>query len=135
MHYVLRVSLPDTPGSLHALTDACRRAGADIRSLDVIEQSGGFAVDDVCVVVKNPMTLTEAVDEPEPFEALELATAPLGQTTSAVIVARRGGPRFVDRELRQLDLLAKVAVATEVAHTQRRPIERIEPSRRIAVRP
>lgn len=231
MHYVLRISLPDRPGSLHALTDACLRAGADIRSLDVIEQSGGFAVDDVCVVVKDPIALTEAVDHlpgtavmsmrevtsfrdvdgaialsaamvtegrgavqllvdglpdalwagwavavargwsgleilaasegalapecghwlplvsprrlhpsdvavdaPGPFEDLELAAAPLGQTTSAVIVARHGGPRFVDRELRQLDLLAKVAVATEVAHTQRRPIERIEPSRRTAVR-
>lgn len=54
MHYVLRVSLPDRPGSLHALTDACLRAGADIRSLDVIEQSGGFAVDDVCVWSRTP---------------------------------------------------------------------------------
>ena len=232
MHYVLRVSLPDQPGSLHALTGACLRAGADIRSLDVIEQSGGFAVDDVCLVVEDPAALTAAVDRlpgtavmslrevasfrdvdgaialsaamvaegrgavrllvdrlpdalwagwavavargwsglevlaastgamaPEcghwlpliaprrlhradvtntpdggSFEDLELAAAPLGQTTSAVIVARRGGPRFVDRELRQLDLLAKVAVATEVAHTQRRPVERIEPARRPVVR-
>lgn len=232
MHYVLRVSLPDRPGSLHALTGACLRAGADIRSLDVIEQSGGFAVDDLCVLVSDPGALTEAVnrlpgtavmslrevtsfrdvdgaialsaamvaegrgavpllvdrlpdalwtgwaiavargwsglevlaasdgayapergrwlpllaprrlhrsdvisaEDPGPFKDLEMAAAPLGQTTSAVIVARRGGPRFVDRELRQLDLLAKVAVATEVAHTRRRPVERIEPSRRATLR-
>jgi ACT domain len=232
MHYVLRVSLPDRPGSLHALTGACRAAGADIVSLDVIERSSGFAVDDLCVMVGNPSVLTASIDHlpgtavmsmrqvasfrdmdgalalaaamvaegrgavrllvdrlpealwagwaigvargwnglevlaaskgavvPEAshwlpliaprrlhrsdvvvdhsvtvFDGLELVAAPLGQTTSAIIVARRGGPRFVDRELRQLDLLAKVAVATEVAHTTRRPIERIEPARRTIVR-
>jgi hypothetical protein len=60
---------------------------------------------------------------------LEIAAAPLGQPASAVIVARRGGPRFVDRELRQLKLLADVAVATEVAHTSRRPVEHLAPPR------
>jgi hypothetical protein len=232
MQYVLRVSLPDKSGSLHALTGACRAIGADIVSLDVIERASGFAVDDVCVQVEDPGALTELIDGlpgaavmslrrvssfrdvdgalalaaamvaegrgavrllvdrlPEAlwagwavgvargwnglevlaasdgaiapdishwlpliaprrlqksdvisettttaFDGLELAAAPLGQTTSAIIVARHGGPRFVDRELRQLDLLAKVAVATEVAHTARRPIERIEPARRTTVR-
>ena len=231
MHYVLRVSLPDRPGSLHALTGACRGAGADIVSLDVIEQSSGIAVDDLCLTVQDPQALTAAVNRlpgttvmsvrqvpsfrdldgalalaagmvaegrgavrllveqlpealwtewavavargwnglevlaaseaaivPETahwlplmaprrleradmiadgsttaFDELELAAAPLGQTMSAVIVARRNGPRFVDRELRQLDLLAKVAVATEVAHTTRRPVERIGPTRRSVV--
>jgi hypothetical protein len=231
MHYVLRVSLPDRPGSLHALTGACWGAGADIASLDVIERSSGIAVDDLCLTVRDPQELTASVNRlpgttvmslrqvrsfrdvdgalalaagmvaegrgavrllvdrlpdalwtewavavargwnglevlaaseaavaPETghwlplvaprrlqradvitagsttaFDDLELAAAPLGQTTSAVIVARRRGPRFVDRELRQLDLLAKVAVATEVTHTTRRPIERIEPTRRSVV--
>lgn len=231
MHHVLRVSLPDRPGSLHALTGACASAGADIASLDVIEQAGGFAVDDLCLSVADPHALTAALNRlpgtavlslrqvssfgdadgaialaaamvaegrgavrllvqrlPEALWAgwavavargwnglevlaasrtavaphsghwlplpaprrlhrsdvvgdrpredvadLELAAAPLGQTTSAVIVARSGGPRFVDRELRQLDLLAKVAVATEVAHSRRRPVERIEAPRRTVV--
>jgi hypothetical protein len=231
MHFVLRVSLPDRPGSLHALTSACWGAGADIVSLDVIEQSSGIAVDDLCLTVQDPQALTASINRlpgttvmsvrhvpsfrdldgalalaagmvaegrgavrllveqlpdalwtewavavargwnglevlaasaaaiiPEAwhwlplqaprrlqradmiadgsttaFDELELAAAPLGQTTSAVIVARRNGPRFVDRELRQLDLLAKVAVATEVAHTTRRPVERIEPTRRSVV--
>jgi hypothetical protein len=233
MHYVLRVSLPDESGALHALTGACSSAGADIVSLDVVERAGGVAVDDVCVTIDDPEVLTASLDRvpgmavmslrevtsfrdldgalalaatmvaegrgavrllvkrlpralwagwaigvargwnglevlaasdgavvPEcshwlpliaprrlhrgdvtddtttTFDDLELAAAPLGQTTSAVVVARRGGPRFVERELRQLDLLAKVAVATEVAHahTLRRPIERIEPRRRTTVR-
>jgi hypothetical protein len=64
---------------------------------------------------------------------IEVAAAPLGQTTSAVIVARQGGPRFVESEQRQLQLLAEVAVATEVAHTPRRPVERLSPLLRTTV--
>lgn len=64
---------------------------------------------------------------------LTVAAAPLGQATSAVIVARHAGPAFVDRELRQLQLLAEVAVATEVAHTPRRPVEHLTRARRLPV--
>lgn len=230
MLYVLRVSLPDRPGSLHALTGACVAAGADIISLDVIERTGGVAVDDLCVAgvadaarlraridelpgtmvaslrpvasardldgaialaagmvtegrgavrllvdrlpaalwaswsvaVANgwgglevlaastgalaptagawlPLTTARRLDladilgDAAAGDDLEIAAAPLGQPASAVIVARRGGPRFVDRELRQLQLLADVAVATEVAHTPRRPVERLAPPRRTPV--
>lgn len=48
--YLLRVSLPDRPGSLGALATALGEAGADIVSLDVVEHGGdGRAVDDVLV--------------------------------------------------------------------------------------
>lgn len=232
MLYVLRVALPDQPGSLHALTGACATAGADIVSLDVIERRGRFAVDDVCmafdgdiaglrhaidalpgtavtslrpaastrdldgaivlsaamvaegrgavrllvdqlpaalwatwaVAVANgwsglevlaastgalapvsggwlPLSAARRLDPADMVgesaarsDRLEIAAAPLGQPTSAVIVARRAGPRFVDRELRQLALLAEVAVATEVAHTPRRPIERLALPRRTPLR-
>jgi len=231
MHYVLRVSVPDKPGSLHAVTGACVAASADIVSLDVIERGGGFAIDDLCitrvddvdalrqaidhlpgtvvasvrpvasardidgavalaaamvsegrgavrllvdrlpaalwaswaVAVANgwsgmellaastgalapvsggwlPLTTPRRLDPADIVgesgalhDHLEIAAAPLGQPASAVIVARRGGPRFVDRELRQLKLLAEVAVATEVAHTPRRPVERLAPPRRAPV--
>jgi hypothetical protein len=231
MHYVIRVSLPDKPGSLHALTGACVAAGADIMSLDVIERGGGFAIDDVCITVVDdvdalrqtidhlpgtavasirpvasardidgavalaaamvsegrgavrllvdrlpaalwaswavavangwsgmevlaagtgalapvsggwlPLTTPRRLDPADivgesaaRHDHLEIAAAALGQPSSAVIVARRGGPRFADRELRQLKLLAEVAVATEVAHTPRRPVERLAPPRRAPV--
>jgi hypothetical protein len=210
------------------LTGVCTAAGADIVSLDVIERSGGVAVDDLCLTrVADVADLRRAIDElpgtavasvrpvtsmrdvdgaialaaamvsegrgavrllvdrlptalwaswavavangwsgmevlasstsalapvsgawlpmtgPRRLHAadlfgdaiamdddVELAAAPLGQPAAAVIVARRSGPRFVDRELRQLMLLAEVAVATEVAHTHRRPVERVQPARR-----
>jgi hypothetical protein len=49
--YLLRVQLPDRPGSLGALAVALGSVGADILSLDVVERGAGFAVDDLVVDV------------------------------------------------------------------------------------
>ncbi|MGU3434199.1 amino acid-binding protein [Actinomycetes bacterium M1A6_2h] len=51
MAYLLRVQLPDRPGSLGALAVALGSVGADILSLDVVERGAGFAVDDLVVDV------------------------------------------------------------------------------------
>jgi hypothetical protein len=45
--YLLRVVLPDRPGALGAVASALGEVGADILSVDVIERSPGFAVDDL----------------------------------------------------------------------------------------
>jgi hypothetical protein len=45
--YLLRVVLPDRPGVLGAVATALGEVGADILSVDVIERSPGFAVDDL----------------------------------------------------------------------------------------
>ncbi len=47
MSYLLRVVLPDRPGALGAVATALGEVGADILSVDVIERSPGFAVDDL----------------------------------------------------------------------------------------
>lgn len=47
--YLLRVQLPDRPGSLGALALALGKIGADILSLDVVERGDGYAVDDLVV--------------------------------------------------------------------------------------
>lgn len=47
--YLLRVVLPDRPGSLGALATALGEVGADIVSLDVVERGLGVAVDDLVV--------------------------------------------------------------------------------------
>jgi hypothetical protein len=47
--YLLRVLLPDRPGSLGALATALGRVGADIVSLDVVESGPEGAVDDILV--------------------------------------------------------------------------------------
>lgn len=49
MSYLLRVSLPDRPGSLGAVATAIGHAGGDIVSLDVVERRGDRAVDDLLV--------------------------------------------------------------------------------------
>jgi hypothetical protein len=47
--YLLRVVLPDTPGSLGAVATALGNAGADILGVDVVQRSHGYAVDDLAV--------------------------------------------------------------------------------------
>ena len=48
MAFLLRVELPDVPGSLGALATALGEAGADIEAIEIVEhRSDGFAVDDV----------------------------------------------------------------------------------------
>jgi hypothetical protein len=47
--YLLRVQLADRPGSLGSLAVALGSVGADILSLDVVERSSGYAIDDLVV--------------------------------------------------------------------------------------
>ncbi|WP_036460472.1 amino acid-binding protein [Mycobacterium sp. 141] len=47
--YLLRVQLEDRPGRLGSLAVALGSVGADILSLDVVERSAGFAIDDLVV--------------------------------------------------------------------------------------
>lgn len=49
MSYLLRVTVPDRPGMLGALATALGASGADIVSIDVVQRSGGVAVDDIVV--------------------------------------------------------------------------------------
>jgi hypothetical protein len=56
--YLLRIELVDRPGSLGSLAVALGLVGADILSLDVIERSSGFAIDDLVM----PDTLITAAE-------------------------------------------------------------------------
>ena len=49
MSFLLRIVLPDRPGSLGLVAGALGTVGADIVSLDVIERRAGYAVDDLVV--------------------------------------------------------------------------------------
>ncbi|WP_280267851.1 amino acid-binding protein [Nocardia wallacei] len=51
MSFLLRVQLPDRPGSLGSLAVALGSVGADILSLDVVERGAGYAIDDLVVEV------------------------------------------------------------------------------------
>ncbi len=68
MSFVLRVVLPDKPGTLGAVATALGEVGADILAMDVIERSPDQAVDDIVVTLpagRQPdalITAAEAVD-------------------------------------------------------------------------
>ncbi|KHL17849.1 UNVERIFIED_CONTAM: amino acid-binding protein, partial [Mumia flava] len=48
MAFLLRIELPDVPGSLGAVASALGEAGADIHAIEIVEhRSDGKAVDDV----------------------------------------------------------------------------------------
>ncbi len=47
MSYLLRVELPDVPGSLGRLASAIGSAGGNIDAIEIVERAGGKAVDDV----------------------------------------------------------------------------------------
>ncbi|MCX4093921.1 amino acid-binding protein [Nocardia sp. alder85J] len=65
MSFLLRVQLPDRPGSLGSLALALGSVGADILSLDVVERGAGYAIDDLVVEVPTgalPDTLITAAE-------------------------------------------------------------------------
>jgi hypothetical protein len=47
--YLLRIQLVDRPGSLGSLAVALGSVGADILSLDVVERTNGYAIDDLVI--------------------------------------------------------------------------------------
>lgn len=60
MSYLLRVILPDRPGSLGALATAIGTTGADIVSVDIVDKYDNVAVDDI-VIDLGPAQLPDAV--------------------------------------------------------------------------
>ncbi|HJQ44738.1 MAG TPA: amino acid-binding protein [Amycolatopsis sp.] len=49
MSFLIRVQLPDSPGTLGAVATALGTIGADILSVDVVERGGGVAIDDLVI--------------------------------------------------------------------------------------
>ena len=103
MSYLLRLVVPDRPGTLGAIATALGDAGVDIVSLDVLERGGGVAVDDV------------VVDLPRDRLPDSLITA--AQSVQGVTVESLrpfAGPLDTHRELELLDALARADESTAV---------------------
>lgn len=60
MAFLLRVSLPDVPGSLGRLATAIGEAGGDIEALEIVEKGDGYAVDDVLLDMA-PGTMPDSI--------------------------------------------------------------------------
>jgi ACT domain len=99
--YLLRLVVPDRPGTLGAVATALGTVGADIVSLDVLERGEGFAVDDV------------VVDMPDGRLPDSLLTAVQGVPGVEVESLRPfSGSLDTHRELELLDALARAAEGT-----------------------
>jgi hypothetical protein len=96
--YLLRLVVPDRPGTLGAVAAALGEAGVDIVSVDVLERSGGVAVDDVVVELppdRLPDSLITAVRTVPGVEVEALRPY--------------AGPLDTHRELDLLEALARAA--------------------------
>ena len=63
--YLLRIELADRPGSLGSLAVALGSVGGDILSLDVVERTAGYAIDDLVIELPQgsmPDTLITAAE-------------------------------------------------------------------------
>jgi hypothetical protein len=107
--YLLRVLLPDRPGSLGAVASAIGNAGGDIVSLDVVERGPEGAVDDILVELSNGL-------------ADILITA--AQSVPGVVVESLRpylGGRDIHRDLELVDALAASPAAALASFTAHAP--------------
>jgi hypothetical protein len=60
MPFLLRVELPDVPGSLGRVASAIGMAGGDIEAIEIVEKRGGVALDDVLLETA-PGTMPDSI--------------------------------------------------------------------------
>lgn len=96
MAYLIRVLLPDTPGSLGSLAEAIGSVGGDIQSVDVVEPfADGTVMDDIVVSLPHHVMADELITAAHEVEGVEVdSIRPFSGT-----VDRRG----------QIKMLAEVA--------------------------
>ncbi|MET8998078.1 amino acid-binding protein [Amycolatopsis sp. Hca4] len=113
MSFLIRVLLPDSPGTLGAVATALGTVGADILSVDVVERGNGTAVDDLVVELPSgrlPDALITAAESVEGVEVdavrpyagvldthreLELVEEIAAQPKSGLDILAEGVPRIV----------------------------------------
>jgi len=70
--FLIRVQLPDNPGSLGAVASALGAINADILSVDVVERGDGVAVDDLVVELPNGSLPDVLITAAESVEGVEV---------------------------------------------------------------
>jgi hypothetical protein len=70
--FLIRVQLPDSPGSLGAVATALGGVGADILSVDVVERAPGIAVDDLVVELPSGRLPDVLITAAESVEGVEV---------------------------------------------------------------
>ncbi|WP_091449671.1 ACT domain-containing protein [Actinokineospora iranica] len=72
MSFLIRVQLPDSPGTLGAVATALGAIGADILSVDVVERVGGVAIDDLVVELPSGRLPDVLITAAESIEGVEV---------------------------------------------------------------
>ncbi|MGH3436042.1 MAG: amino acid-binding protein [Sciscionella sp.] len=72
MSFLIRVQLPDNPGSLGSLACELGKIGADILSVDVVERAGGTAIDDLVVELPSGRLPDVLITAAEAIEGVEV---------------------------------------------------------------
>ncbi|GAB3564306.1 amino acid-binding protein [Amycolatopsis endophytica] len=72
MSFLIRVQLPDSPGTLGAVATALGMIGADILSVDVVERGGGVAIDDMVVELPSGRLPDAVITAAESVEGVEV---------------------------------------------------------------
>ena len=90
MPFLLRVELPDVPGSLGRVATAIGEAGGDIEAIEIVEKRGGTAIDDV---------LLEMHDGAMPDSIVSACNALDGVEVMWISRYAAGGNIFLDLEV------------------------------------
>lgn len=72
LSFLIRVQLPDSPGTLGAVASALGKIGADILSVDVVERGAGVAVDDLVVELPSGRLPDMLITAAESVEGVEV---------------------------------------------------------------
>jgi len=72
MSYLLRVILPDHPGSLGLLASAIGSVGADIISVDIVDRVDGHAIDDMVVAIDTGRPPDEIMSAAESIDGVQV---------------------------------------------------------------
>jgi hypothetical protein len=70
--FLLRIALPDRPGSLGAVASAMGTVGADINAVEIVEKYEGYAVDDFMVELPSGVLPDSLVSVCTAIEGVEL---------------------------------------------------------------
>lgn len=103
MSYLLRLVVPDRPGTLGAVATALGAAGVDIVSVDVLERGGGVAVDDIVIDLPPDRLPDGLITAAQAVEGVQVES-----------LRPFAGPLDTHRELELLEALARAGEGTAV---------------------
>lgn len=112
--FVLRVWLPDKPGALGRVASAVGSVGASLVGIDILEQSGGRAIDELVV---------DAVDSPNAQEKL-IAALTFVEGVSIEEIEHRSG-EVTDAGSAALEMTADLVEQVSALGLQKTLVERV----------